>query len=886
MFRLVSALLILVTTLGAAPHARAHAVGGEGSPVGKVDHRHGRDPSTQTARLRDHALRFRGDHDYPPFEFLDADGRPRGFNVDVARAVAEALDIDVDISLGRWADVRRQLENGEIDALTGMFWTAARDSVVDFTAPHLTVSYAVFVRPDSPIRSLDDVVGRQIVVQAQDLGHDFVLEHHLTRDLVLCDDWEDVLRTLARGTGDCAIVSRLQGMRQLSEPGLEGLQVVGSPFQQRKYGFAVREGDTVLRAALDEGLAILHATGAYDRIYERWFGSQEPAAITPVALLKYLAPLVGVVLMTLAWSWSLRRQVRARTAELERELRERRRAEDALRERLEFESVVAEFAATLARWPAGATDRDVRHAVHRVMAFLDVDVSGFLEVLADRDELELIHATAAGDSDRQLAIGSPASYRWLARRLRRGHDVVAETLPRRWPAAARAERDLARELGLGSVIALPIVRADAVIAAVALGTTGRTRTWSPDVIRRARLVGEVLAGMIARRRADTEKQQLQLQLLQAQKMEAIGALAGGIAHDFNNVLGAIMGYTGLARDSLPPDAPAQRDLTAVLGAAQRAAGLVQQILAFSRSRDQVREPVEVQTIVREALAMLRPTLPSTLEIRDRLADEPLHVVADPGQIHQVIMNLCTNAYHAMPGGSGILEVNVAAGAAGRDEVVLEVADTGTGMSREVVRRCFEPFFTTKSVGRGTGMGLAVVYGIVTDLGGRIDVDSTPGVGTRFTIVLPRSRDRLDPAATAALGVDEGIDPARNGTERIFLVDDEPLLTRLAARQLGRLGYRTTTFEDAAAALAALARDPHACDLLITDQTMPGLTGDALVRRARRLRPDLPFIVCTGHSESLDPDLVRTLGGSELLLKPYDGPTLARAIRRALDGIPA
>ena len=202
-------------------------------------------------------VHFRGDRGYPPFEYLDADGRPAGFNIDIVRAVADALDLDVQIDLGNWAEVRRQLESGEIDALLGMYNTPTRDDRVDFCIPNLMLSYAVFVREGSPITSLADIDGKSIVVQNGDLAHDFVVENDISSDLIVLTDWYSVLRTLAGGTGDCAIVTRLQGMRLIDDLGLENLRPVGKPIMQREYGFAVREGNTKLLATLNEGLSIV-----------------------------------------------------------------------------------------------------------------------------------------------------------------------------------------------------------------------------------------------------------------------------------------------------------------------------------------------------------------------------------------------------------------------------------------------------------------------------------------------------------------------------------------------------------------------------------------------------------------------------------------------------
>ncbi|GIX48515.1 MAG: hypothetical protein KatS3mg131_2726 [Candidatus Tectimicrobiota bacterium] len=381
------------------------------------------------------------------------------------------------------------------------------------------------------------------------------------------------------------------------------------------------------------------------------------------------------------------------------------------------------------------------------------------------------------------------------------------------------------------------------------------------------------------------RRRLEAQLRQAQKLQAIGTLAGGIAHDFNNILAAILGYTELALYDLPSASPARRSMEEVLAAGKRARDLIRQILTFSRQGSQKREPVSLATLVQEVLTLLRASLPATVAIRQHLAPDAGTVLADPTQLHQVLLNLCTNAEHAMRPGGGVLEVEVDAVALPASPppelaelppgsyVRLRVRDTGHGMPPEVKERLFEPFFTTKGPGEGTGMGLAVVHGIVTSHGGAITVESAPGAGTTFTVYLPRH------AAPPAVATPPEVSPAGQGC--VLLVDDEAAIVDIAQRLLAQLGYTVEAYTSGAEALAAFRAAPQRFDLVITDQTMPEMTGVALIEALRRLRPDVPVILCTGFSHIVDATQAQQLGISAFLYKPLTGQELGQVVQQVL-----
>lgn len=386
----------------------------------------------------------------------------------------------------------------------------------------------------------------------------------------------------------------------------------------------------------------------------------------------------------------------------------------------------------------------------------------------------------------------------------------------------------------------------------------------------------------------TRQVKLENHLRQAQKMEAIGTLAGGIAHDFNNILSAIMGYTEFAVLKLPDQSPVIRDLQQVLDAGRRASDLVKQILTFTRQTEQGKKPVEVGLIVKEVLKLLRSSLPATIQIRQELpvARQPAIVLADPTEIHQVLMNLCTNAAHAMRTKGGILSVKLSDTVV--DDVFLSqhpdlragpyvritVSDTGHGMDKAVMNRIFDPYFTTKGPGEGTGLGLSVVRGIVKNCNGLIIVDSTPEKGTDFDVFFPKIEENIQVEAQAA-----SVLPT--GTERILFVDDEEALALMGQKMLISLGYNVSIRTNPLEVLEAFRSDPYSLDLLVTDMTMPDLRGDELAKQLLAIRPDLPIILCTGFSELMNETLAKKMGIGEFIMKPYTKQKLAKAVRNLL-----
>ena len=386
----------------------------------------------------------------------------------------------------------------------------------------------------------------------------------------------------------------------------------------------------------------------------------------------------------------------------------------------------------------------------------------------------------------------------------------------------------------------------------------------------------------------TERRRLKEQLQQAQKMEAIGTLAGGIAHDFNNILGALMGYGELALLDLDDGDPTRQKVEKMMGACHRAKDLVSRILTFSRQTESERTCVRIDHVVEEVLQLMRAAMPATIEIRKQINCPEAFVFADPTQIHQIVLNLCTNAQHAMRETGGLLTVAVDCLHSGKtavdiacslpegEYICLSVGDTGTGMDTGTLRRAFEPYFTTKAKGEGTGLGLAVVHGLVKSWNGDIQVESAPGRGTLFRIVLPRAHGSMAAA-------DGKAHPIVKGKGRILLVDDEEALAVVGQKMLEHAGYEACAYTCPEKALARFGEAPDEFDLVITDMTMPRLTGDKLESAIHKLRPDLPVILCTGYREVMEAAMSCDSGFADVLMKPLLMDALLQAVATTLKG---
>jgi PAS domain S-box-containing protein len=519
----------------------------------------------------------------------------------------------------------------------------------------------------------------------------------------------------------------------------------------------------------------------------------------------------------------------------------------------------------LAAWGLKRRERALARSWRRYQAMIE----------HSSDALILARPLAGG-----ILYASPAIERLLGYRMQdlQGREVMDFIHPEFLDVALKARAELLRSPGRVSVDEVKMVHKDG--------------SWRWIELTRANLLDEASVRAVVfnfrditeRKQAEAERARLESRLRQAEKLEAVGRLAGGIAHDFNNILGGILGYAEMLAENAPAGSPLKRYAENVLTGATRASGLVEQILSYSRSQRGSRVPVDLGGIVAETLELVRGSLPPGIKLEAQLPQKGIFVVGDPTQLHQVTMNLCTNACHAMPNG-GVLRValdtqtveaertlahtTLHAGAYAR----LTVADTGTGMDEATLARIFEPFFTTKEVGKGTGLGLALVYGIVTDSAGAIEVAAAPGRGSTFDIYLPRVEAPAaaeDPAAAPV---------ARGRGERVLVVDDEEALVAVTSEALKRFGYEPVGCSDGEAALAAF--ESGRIDAVIADEVMPGLSGTQLARALRRRRADLPIVLVSGYTGPMLAERALAVGITEILKKPVQSRDIAGALARVL-----
>ena len=391
-----------------------------------------------------------------------------------------------------------------------------------------------------------------------------------------------------------------------------------------------------------------------------------------------------------------------------------------------------------------------------------------------------------------------------------------------------------------------------------------------------------------RKEFEAREEELEALLIQSQKSEALGTLAGGIAHDFNNILHAMIGFSEISLQCVPKDSPIWNNINQILMAGNRAKELVRQILTFVRQQKEIRvQPISVNWIAKEALKLLRASLPKTIKIQADISEDT-YVLADPVQIHQVLMNICTNASQAMGEEGGLLGVRISQVSFGKqdwerpkalslgDYVQIAISDTGPGMTDSQIAEIFKPYFTTKSPGQGTGIGLSVVKSIINKLNGSIEVNSTLNKGTVFNVFLPATEKEPEtPAISEKMLV--------GGNEHIFLIDDEPSSAALGEQILRSMGYKVTAFVDSSEACGWFALHAHDIDLVISDVTMPEITGDALARNIRVTKPEMPVILCTGYSDKISHETAKALGINAFLRKPIAREDLICAVRSVLDG---
>jgi PAS domain S-box-containing protein len=784
-----------------------------------------------------HALHFRGDWNYPPYEFLDEDGNPTGFNVELLKKVCQTMGLDCRVTLGPWNEVRTQLENGTIHGITGMLYSAGRDQKVDFTTYHSIVSHSIFVPTTSSIRGVKDLIDKSIGVQRGDLMHDYVLQHGLSSMIFGYADQQEVLKSLAENKVDCALVARIQGMYVMNELGIHDIMPVGDPILPRKYCFAVREGDDVLRSQLNEGMNVLKETGEYKAIYDRWFSPYTEQNIQKkvIVILTWTLVPVGFILTTVfLWTYFLKRQVREKTQSLHKELRERRRMEKALVESEGNYRRVFYNAATCMILVDGETN--ILMANHKCLQAFGYDQEDSIQGMRLTD---LIANSQLQEMVEKCLTDGEFHFEW-------------ETTIRTSGGAAK----------------------DVVVSIGSVPEKNRCILSLLDV------------SMI--KEAERERKRLEEELAHARKMEAVGTLAGGIAHDFNNLLQTISGNLYFLQKKAAENSNTDKYLRDTEYSVNRARELVRHLMTFSRKMEPRMEIIDVHEIIRRGLDLLQRTVPKMITLKTQFTHEQCTIKADPGQIEQVLLNLVQNASDALEG-SGQVLIQTALLQVDKPHpmmdgsilepgcyVRIQVLDNGHGMPPEVVEHIFEPFFTTKDVGKGTGLGLSSVYGIVKAHRGHIQCTSVVDQGTAMSLYFPCAAS-LESESGNTERITEAHQDTVPGKATILLVDDEAMIKELTREFLEEHGHTVLTAGSGEEALQIHAQTANNIDLTIIDLGMPGMGGEQCIKSLLHQHPEARILVASGysgHPMARDP---LSYGVRGFVSKPYKFEELTQQI---------
>lgn len=770
----------------------------------------------------------------PPLHFFD--GKYKGISVDYLDFIADKAGFRVEYVTGiPWPKALELIKKHDtIDLLLTAKITPERQKVLAFTREYLKMPWVIFSRDETGVISgMHDLDDKIVSVEAGFVMHKKLASGYPKIRILETESSIEALKAVATGRADAYIGNLTTSAYIIRQNHFSNVKIAGpTPFENHNQAMAIRSDWAELAVIINKVLDSM-IPEEHDDIRNHWLAIRYEYGVHTTDIFKWVGlvilffiPIIGV---TLFWN-----------RKLKREIKQRKKIDDALQESED------KFRKMFDRAPLSYQSLDENGNFIQVNATW-LDVLGY-----DEDEV-------------------------LGRNF-------GEFIHPDWKE--HFQDNFPRFKAIGEVLGVEfeMLKKDGSTILVSFhGKIGRNPDGS---FKQTHCIFHDISGQ---RRLEQERKRLEQKMTQMQKIESIGNLAGGIAHDFNNILYPIVGMSEMLQEDLPPDSPEHAMAEEILTAGKRGGELVKQILSFSRQHEHKLQPVQVESILKEVLKLCRSTIPANIEIRDIVEPKCGLVLADTTQIHQIMMNLITNAFHSIGEENGIIEIRLApmeikkADWSGGDSlpvgeyVRMSVADNGEGMPKSILDKIFEPYFTTKERDKGTGLGLSVVYGIIKEHRGDISVTSEPGKGTTFTVVLPvLSRDVEDrlPRAEAS---------EKTGNERILLVDDEASVVGLERQLLERLGYQVTSRTSSIDALELFRSDPDAFDLVISDMAMPRMTGDRLAREMQALNPAIPIIICTGFSERINREQAAGLGIKGFLMKPVLKSELSGMIRQVLDG---
>lgn len=948
---------------------------------------------TQQKNLEKKRLLIGGDANFPPYQFIDENGEPAGFYVDLTRALARHLDIDVVLLPGNWKAVRDGLEHGDIDVLQSMFFSEERSRMYYFSLPHTVVPYVIATQRgiEAP-RELSELSEMRVAVMAGDIMHDAMIGLGYETNLVLVDLQETALDRLDAGDVDCALVAKVPAYYWSKKHRWNNIYIPDHAVLMAEACFAVLPENRAVGELFSAGLSILKETGEYRVIRTKWLSPYEPQAISMKRVLVIVAwavvPLCILLALVLLWSRSLRHQVISRTAELAREADGHREAKIRVTETLNQaqgllqEADIARNALLTVVGNQKATEKKLRKseesfrnlyesmsegvAIHSIVYenrkavdYVIESVNPAFERLLDRKADDIIRKTgreAYGDElpldfdvcARVADTALPAQFELEALKSGRtffvslsspGHGSFAaflQDITQRKQAEREYKRLMAAIEQTGEVIvitdpkgvvqyvnpAFEKVRGlthSEVIGKNASGfESGEQSTEFYAEVWSTLRSGRVWVGRFANRRKDgtlypedatispvhdesgriinfvmasrdvTEQLRMSEHLHHVQRMESIGRLAGGVAHDFNNMLGVIMGNAELAMDRVSEGDPIAGELDEIRRAAERSATLTRQLLAFARQEAVVPQIIDVNEAVSTTLKLLRRLIGEDIDLLWYPSADDLTVKLGPSHLDQLLTNLAVNARDAT---DGVGEIVIETQLVDVDEefcaihselkpgpyVLLVFSDTGCGMDAKILRNIFEPFFTTKGLGKGTGLGLATVYGIVKQNSGLITVYSELGRGTTFKIYLPHAEtdsSALSDSAVFSFG--------KTRKETILIVEDHAAVLQMTQTMLKKMGYTVISALSPEAARKVVTESGTHIDLLLTDIHLRGMSGLELARDLVAVFPRLRCVFMSGEPVDLSSDDFSFQDGCQFLQKPFTIGELSAIITVAFE----
>jgi len=790
----------------------------------------------ETEWLREHGndIVYAPTPNWPPGDFVE-NGIHRGIVSDYIKIFEQKLGIKFRyIYYKKWRGLRTAIMTGKLDLAGALQINEKRKEIYVFTRPFLTTRLAVLTgtrRPD--LKSLNELNYMKIAGIAGYTSLDFVKSKYPGAGIIECDDDLTVMLKVSAGAADGGIVDYMMASYLINRYSITNIKYAGELDFHWDLRFAVNKRKSQLQPILDK---VLDSMSSDEKlaIYKKWVGSEinlRPSFIEKNLKIILAVSLLIVILFlaVLLFNRYLQRQVALRTGELNENAMKLRESKDYLQAILDStgDSIIIVDVET-------KKIVDANRSVFQMYGYSPEDIidADFLKIDFGKEPFPAVKMSKrisdAGES-------GPQTFECMARHYD-GRTFWVEMK----------------------------------ITFTVIGNAGRFVVAVRDINRRKKI---------------------EEQHRQSQKLEAMGTLAGGIAHDFNNILAGMLGFTELSLMSPDCDPKTRKNLEHILAAIKRAKDLVMQILLFSRNDEESRKHVNIYLLVREAADLVLKAIPESVSLNLSLDDRTGTVLANPTQLHQVVMNLVTNAYQAISESSGSVSIKLepvfidekkASVYTGLKEgmyALLRVSDSGDGMTPEVMERIFEPFFTTRKVGKGTGMGLAVVHGIVQKHHGLIWPESTVGEGTTMNVLLPLHEGTCDETPSF-----KDTSPVAGGNERIMFVDDEPLITDIGKQYLETLGYSVTEFTSPIEAIKVFRSAPGSFDLIVTDEIMPEELGHVMAGEAMKIRPDIPVIICTGFSGMLDEKAMWDIGIRSLLMKPLESSVLAREIRRVLDKI--